>query len=1111
MGKPNGFRGETGSRGRGPASRGRTPHGPERLESRQLLATFGVPLANASFESPDLSPGAPFAAGVEGWTTTGGVGTTYESAGLEASPATDGDQYVIGDSSNWSLRQTGPTIAAGTRYVLKVDLYPLTSGSSSASVLLRNANTGAILGGVSTFASGNPVIREVDAPEGEWTTLSVGFNSDLVAGDVGAPLEVRINGARFAVDNVRLEANDSPRDFYISSSGGDASNDGTNASAPFASFGELAAYGPLLPGDNVYLKAGDVFSEELNLRGKGTADELITVGRYGDGPNPILRPDDLEFGRGLVWNNASHAVIRGIDVERSKIGFYLRYEFDDPGGENVLIEDAHFRDLSDPTLDPPKHNFEYAWSDAIWVGGQAWNEAEFATRLDGLTIRNVSSVNAAHLFGTGWYFPAPYKSRVTNLLIEDAVAYDNLSGAFQLFGVDGGVIRRVHSVGGGGQDTWSGTTLGFVQNAQNLLIEDSEFAYIDRAQSADGTGMDFEGDTDNVTFRNNVVHNNAGSGLLILSTQGRHTNLLIEDNVFYNNARDPWNSEINSEAQGSNDNHTGIIRNNSFYRGDPSINFFSPNSDWSGFQISGNKLLEYEDVRTRPTRWEFDAAGDFEGWGGFNQWGDASVGGGVLSGTSTGGDPFVHSPPTWANSGELPYAWVRMSQSPGGGGAAQLFYITETDPVWTGDKSAPFNVVADGQMHDYFVDLGAVTRGNEVITQVRIDPAFVAGADFEIDFLRLTDSTDPDQPPPAAALPAPQSTIFTSIAFEDGHVLESAQDSGVGGSVSNGEWTFRLGDDASNRAYRQFLSFDTSTLPDDAIVVEATLGITRIGNPVGTIPIGVADSEWGSLFVDLAAPGFGSSFLTGGDWQAAATEEAVSRFAWPAYSNGQTIYSRLDDQHTPLVSTEDRTQFRVRYENDDDGDFTADYMSYATSNHPSSSLRPTLDVKYYVPNGLSGDYDQNGVVDDADFGVWSDNYGATFGPGMLADGNGDGRVDAADYSVWRDNHGAALPASSVALATAPPSIVEDEPEPAEPSFALAPTDRVAPTFAVPRLENPVTIASVARRDLLLVDRAVLALEDSQSDSESLSMGSRREGDAEDEEFIDEAVSSFGAL
>lgn len=57
-------------------------------------------------------------------------------------------------------------------------------------------------------------------------------------------------------------------------------------------------------------------------------------------------------------------------------------------------------------------------------------------------------------------------------------------------------------------------------------------------------------------------------------------------------------------------------------------------------------------------------------------------------------------------------------------------------------------------------------------------------------------------------------------------------------------------------------------------------------------------------------------------------------------------------------------------------------------------------VSWTILIPAAGDYDRNGAVDAADYGVWRDAYGST--ELLDADGNGDGVVDAADYVVWRD-------------------------------------------------------------------------------------------------------------
>lgn len=64
---------------------------------------------------------------------------------------------------------------------------------------------------------------------------------------------------------------------------------------------------------------------------------------------------------------------------------------------------------------------------------------------------------------------------------------------------------------------------------------------------------------------------------------------------------------------------------------------------------------------------------------------------------------------------------------------------------------------------------------------------------------------------------------------------------------------------------------------------------------------------------------------------------------------------------------------------------------------------------------LSGDYNLDGEIDEADLIAWRNAYG-TAGYSR-ADGNRDGRVDAADYTLWRE----AMPSTTAARAIPEPS------------------------------------------------------------------------------------------
>lgn len=74
---------------------------------------------------------------------------------------------------------------------------------------------------------------------------------------------------------------------------------------------------------------------------------------------------------------------------------------------------------------------------------------------------------------------------------------------------------------------------------------------------------------------------------------------------------------------------------------------------------------------------------------------------------------------------------------------------------------------------------------------------------------------------------------------------------------------------------------------------------------------------------------------------------------------------------------------------------------------------------FLVRDGLPGDYNNNGVVDAADYTVWRDLEGQT-GYGLAADGDANGVVDQDDYDLWASLFGADNDLA-VAVATPEPS------------------------------------------------------------------------------------------
>jgi hypothetical protein len=117
---------------------------------------------------------------------------------------------------------------------------------------------------------------------------------------------------------------------------------------------------------------------------------------------------------------------------------------------------------------------------------------------------------------------------------------------------------------------------------------------------------------------------------------------------------------------------------------------------------------------------------------------------------------------------------------------------------------------------------------------------------------------------------------------------------------------------------------------------------------------------------------------------------------------------------------------------------TADGWSIHFNGSNEADLRPRLvvysgDVNVIAP-GLAGDFNDDGMVDAADFTVWRNNLGTTFD----LNGNGNesgtsaGMVDSDDYLLWKANFGTTAQGGGPFLADG----VTGVPEPATIGLAL---------------------------------------------------------------------------
>ena len=207
----------------------------------------------------------------------------------------------------------------------------------------------------------------------------------------------------------------------------------------------------------------------------------------------------------------------------------------------------------------------------------------------------------------------------------------------------------------------------------------------------------------------------------------------------------------------------------------------------------------------------------------------------------------------------------------------------------------------------------------------------------------LSTSTRTNTPTVTATQPAPVTVIFYSRSLRDGWVLESSETSQQGGSINATATTVRVGDNAQDKQYRSILSFNTTSLPDNAVITSVKLQL-KVQGIVGTNPF----TTHANLSVDLRKGAFNTDLaLQIRDFQAGASKPNAMVVGKTAVGGWHT--GTLSSTDFGLVNLNGATQFRLRFGKDDNDNLGADYVSFYSGNAVTTSNQPQLVITYYVP------------------------------------------------------------------------------------------------------------------------------------------------------------------
>ncbi|MBC7328903.1 glycoside hydrolase family 99-like domain-containing protein [bacterium] len=148
-------------------------------------------------------------------------------------------------------------------------------------------------------------------------------------------------------------------------------------------------------------------------------------------------------------------------------------------------------------------------------------------------------------------------------------------------------------------------------------------------------------------------------------------------------------------------------------------------------QDIGLPLVEAESPPPRDS-WDFEEG--LEGWSAMMGIGEFKVENGCLILKTSTNDPAINLPPVMLDAKDYGKIIIRMKVDKGSGG--QVFWATNVFPI-SEFTSQRFRLIADNQFHIYELDLTTNPAWMGKITQIRFDPTDSAGANVEIDYIKL--------------------------------------------------------------------------------------------------------------------------------------------------------------------------------------------------------------------------------------------------------------------------------------------------------------------------------------------------------------------------------------
>ena len=380
---------------------------------------------------------------------------------------------------------------------------------------------------ISLPASGELWCYEGGAP-GDFT-----FKEDFLLGDnvllfYDAPI----------IDKIIIRSDTSERQasvFYVSSSSGDDKNDGLTPASAWKTIDKVNVM-PLVPGDSIRFRSGDVFKGKLSIVDEGGKKGLpLVIAGYGTGAKPLLDGDGYLSTIHIV--NSGYIHLSDIEItndggpahqgdpEDLRYGLYI----ENTHADGTTYEHYRFRNLNFiniyPTINVTDDDNTGVNAHAIITSG-SWGDDVHPSRFRDMRVENCYFTRTAR--------HATLFKAIDSLLIRNNF-FEHVGGAGMVIGNNCTNILVEHNVtdhtgskidsrmAGRGSGIWC-------FRSKNLTVQHNKFMYARGIH--DSYGMHIDIGNRNVVYQYNYSEGNEGGFVEILGANvnvGYRYNLSVGD------------------------------------------------------------------------------------------------------------------------------------------------------------------------------------------------------------------------------------------------------------------------------------------------------------------------------------------------------------------------------------------------------------------------------------------------------------------------------------------------------------------------------------------------------------------------------------------------------